>query len=319
MGGIKYPACECAGGICRASRSGRPIATAVTAAPGVPRAPDARLEAIRERPRSPATRHRASRGVLGRSSSFSLVRVEDSKDSGRAQRTECPFPDAHDKLREAHYFFHRMVDEVHEPEPFRWNLNAFLQAARSVDYLLRSHGEGDVSFATWYKEKLAELQQNSPPLRRLVAGRDIVVHHRALTHMSRVRGGLFLGRQVKFVIGKDEPEKIEFSSRQLLANYVEHLVGFLIDEEHSAIGEQIGVERIWIVEELDEEEDVTIVCFRTLGLLFELMTEAHAFYRVDFSPEDDSEPHEPTEDQLAEVRVLLESDVDPSLIEKWDW
>ncbi len=44
----------------------------------------------------------------------------------------CPLELTHDKFGEAHFFIGRMLSEYHHPQPFRWNLNAFLQAFRSI-------------------------------------------------------------------------------------------------------------------------------------------------------------------------------------------
>jgi hypothetical protein len=36
----------------------------------------------------------------------------------------CPVPSAHDKVHEAHYFIHQLIDNYHDPHPFRYQLSA---------------------------------------------------------------------------------------------------------------------------------------------------------------------------------------------------
>ena len=51
---------------------------------------------------------------------------------------QCPIPATHDRLEECHYWWHEMARKYHEPSPFRYSLGAFLQAARSVTFMLQS-------------------------------------------------------------------------------------------------------------------------------------------------------------------------------------
>jgi len=51
--------------------------------------------------------------------------------------SKCPLAEVDDKVGEAHYFLERMMVEYHNPAPFRWNLNAFLQALRSMSFFLQ--------------------------------------------------------------------------------------------------------------------------------------------------------------------------------------
>ena len=48
----------------------------------------------------------------------------------------CPIPATHHKFGEAGYFLAMMVENYHDPWPFLYNFNAFLQANRSVTMML---------------------------------------------------------------------------------------------------------------------------------------------------------------------------------------
>lgn len=228
-----------------------------------------------------------------------------------AEGFRCPIPATHDKYQEAHYFIARMLSEYHHPDEFRWNLNAFLQALRSVTFMVQSEMAHVEGFQGWYSGQ-QELMRADPLLRVFVEGRDIVVHKGMLNHRSTIEVGLFRGRST-FKLGFTDIEASpDMSSQVALARAVEQLVGFILDEEHSAIGEQIGVRRLWLVEELGDGEVIRL-CDRAWSRIGNVVASAHAVLGARFEP-----PPEEGHDVEA-VRVLLESDVDPSLPRKWGW
>jgi hypothetical protein len=51
--------------------------------------------------------------------------------------SECPIPNAHRRLEEAHRLWHRAAESYDDPDEFRTNLNALLQALRSVTFVLQ--------------------------------------------------------------------------------------------------------------------------------------------------------------------------------------
>ena len=54
------------------------------------------------------------------------------------ETNECPLAETvMTSSCEAHYFMEQMMNEYHDPIFFRFNLNAFLQALRSVTYVLQ--------------------------------------------------------------------------------------------------------------------------------------------------------------------------------------
>jgi hypothetical protein len=83
------------------------------------------------------------------------------------------------------------------------------------------------------------------------------------------------------------------------------------DRNGVRIGEQIGVRRSWIVDELGDGEAGTI-CLEALNYMGELVADAHSLYGT-------PEEHKTITIDLLEAQVLLETDVDPTLIEKWGW
>src|SRR2546430_1801522 len=156
----------------------------------------------------------------------------------------CPIPLTHDKFHEAHYFLGRILDEYHEPMPFRWNLDAFLQALRAVTLMLQKELRGRRGFEEWY-ESWRQRMKSDAFLRRCLEGRNLVAHHGSLSRRSFVEVGVFRYREFKLGLGV--PLDIDVPSAELLQRFVHSFTGKFIDEEHSTIGEQFGIRRKWIV------------------------------------------------------------------------
>lgn len=223
----------------------------------------------------------------------------------------CAIPATHDKAQEAHYFLGRMMTEYHEPEPFRWNLNAFLQAARSVTLLLQKELAHDEGFAAWY-EPIATRLAADDLLSSFNKGRVIVVHKGMLTHASWIKAGVFRGRRLKLIVESKIPPDLD--SETALRGVIEAFTGRWVDHDHTAIGEQLGVERRWIVTELGDQEVVEL-CNTVMARLSVVVQEAHAFRGQEIDAIPEREEMRPP----GRVTVLLESDIDPEAVQRWGW
>jgi hypothetical protein len=67
-----------------------------------------------------------------------------------------------------------MMVEYHDPAPFRYAMNAFLQALRSVTFRLQKSLAHENGFTEWYSERQESMRQDKL-LRSFVEGRNIVV------------------------------------------------------------------------------------------------------------------------------------------------
>lgn len=221
--------------------------------------------------------------------------------------SQCPLAETHDKFSEAHYFIERMMTEYHEPVPFRYNLNAFLQALRNVTFVLQKELSGRPRFREWYHERQVTMMQD-PLLRKFVEGRNIVVKQRSLEINSSAMIGFFRWRTLKLAFDMDVPAHL---SSKHLVQHVAPLTDF-IDEEHSALGEQYGVRREWKAPELGEGNVVTL-CDLAWVKIGTVLSEAHDFAGWHSLP--------PIEHghKVEDCNVLLEMDLDPSLPQKWGW
>lgn len=99
-----------------------------------------------------------------------------------APANECPIPFTHDRLSETHYWWHEMARNYHEPTPFRYSLGAFIQAARSVTFMLQKERAAFEDFG-WYQLWVKQAEKD-PMLRWVSDARTDVVHRQALEPYS---------------------------------------------------------------------------------------------------------------------------------------
>ncbi len=219
-----------------------------------------------------------------------------------------PLPSTHHKYLEAEYFLSKVLENYHNPWEFQFNLNAFIQAFRNITFMLQSEPNRPTGFKDWYMKKREEMRAN-PLLRNFIEARNIVVKQSSLTSKSRAKSGLFRGYRMKLAIQHDIP--VFMPTTEALERAKKFAIGFYLDNEHSAIGEQIGVERTWIVEEIGTSE-VVANCIEVLNYMGHLIAEVHKLAGIEDEHEEISIPME-------QVQIMLETDVDPSLPEKWGW
>ena len=228
------------------------------------------------------------------------------------QNYEFNFPifETHDKFNEAWYFLCSMAECYHDAKRFRWYLNAFIQALRNVTFMLQSEKSKIENFESWYPSKQNEMKNNKLLL-NFREGRNIIVKQRMLKTRSTACVGVFRGYQLK--IGIDRLNLSPFAdSTQLLELAKSRLIPHMLDKKHSAIGEQIGIKRTWIVEEIGDEE-ILGLCYNAWREIGKFVSEAHKILQYEFKCPDFNI------ENLEEYTIILESDIDPSLPEKWGW
>jgi hypothetical protein len=227
----------------------------------------------------------------------------------------CPIFNAHDKLQESFFFLLQLADAYHFAAPFRFYLNAFLQSLRSVTMMLQTYKEAVPNFDEWYQKKQEEMRSNDL-LARMCNARTVIVHKGALQTKSTATVGVYRGREP--ILALTVPVKNPFiDSSQLLSMYSKFLVGkganlFWLDEEHSEPGEQLGIKRCWIADNLGNEE-VLSLCLSAYQQISDVIKEAHKLCDFTFAPSTIDFNY------FQSRYVLLESDVDPSLHKKWGW
>ena len=220
----------------------------------------------------------------------------------------CPLPSTHQRCTEAQYFLEQSLPHYHSPQPFIHNLNAYIQTLRNITFMLQSELSHRTDFGAWYDAKRAEMR-SLLPLKRMVEARNTVVKQSSLAAHSKISCGLFRGRRMKLSMTKEI--KPFTDTRVILAATARFVGDIFLGGKHEQVGEQAGVERTWVVDEIGEHE-VIGECITALNYMYVLVDEAHRLCG--------------TESGLRLVGydlptffVLLESDVDPTLPAKWGW
>ena len=104
-----------------------------------------------------------------------------------------------------------------------------------------------------------------------------------------------------------------FTETEKLLALTSRFVGeFFLGGKHDVVGEQAGVERVWIIEELGERE-VMAECIDAMNYMIALVEEVHhlsgGMSGLEFFGIKD----------MREFSVLLDTDADPTLFAKWGW
>lgn len=160
----------------------------------------------------------------------------------------CPIPLTHDRLSEVHYWWHEMARNYHEPDQFRYSLGAFIQAGRSVTFMLQKEQQLFVDFS-WY-ESWVEMATKDSGLSWLASVRPNIVHVEALIAGSTLE--LRCLGDPRHAHGKgDDPTRIRVSPFQCTHYYIyttlSSLSGMFSDHAHE-------FERCWSMEGLKGRE-----------------------------------------------------------------
>jgi hypothetical protein len=230
------------------------------------------------------------------------------------EKVACPLPVSEDRLMECFHVAQRFDAEYHDPRAFRFNLNALVTAISSVREILQKEMEQRGSVSSW--NEIRQPFKDDLWLNAIKRARNTTLHQKAIFDGSEADVGLYRGRQHKLSIGAKVAG--DTHSRVLLEQWIKSDAAELfLDPEHSAIGEQYGVWRRYHIKELSETEDVLTAVRRGLIRAHDMLAVAHQMLGLEAG-------HLPDEvfltaESLAQVSVLLESDLDPTLPVKWGW
>lgn len=242
--------------------------------------------------------------------------VPDAPHTPRAEPVddmECPLPMSHDRAIEASHFLGRMEHDYHNPQLFRFNLNAYLSSLRAVTEMLIKETERLGKGPEWKEAR--QVFVGDSVLAKFTVARNSALHQKAIYDGSRVDAGMFRGRKMKmaFQLHVDHDQE----SAEWLKRLQTHGVGFFIDKEHSVIGEQLGVSRTYVIPTLSAEEDALRASRRAFARMTKVVDAAHGLFGMPSDALEDEQMLHPHD--LSHIMVLLESDVDPTLPEKWGW
>jgi len=153
---------------------------------------------------------------------------------------------AGEKIREAVYFFSRMIETRTNVNLFPFHFSAFLSALRSTTLYLQTQFSKDAAFESWYARKQEELR-NDPLMRMLKEMRDEALHARPI--------------QLKFWHGPTLPEEGIETNHLAVSMETDERGEVRIRTQVGADGEEAEVPPVvhWVVD-LPEEIDILSAC-----------------------------------------------------------
>lgn len=224
----------------------------------------------------------------------------------------CPLPASHAAFEEAVLHVSFMGLHYHHPRIFLTHLNATIQALRNITWKLQYEEARIPDGKVWYDGE-REAMRRDPLLKRFSDARTEVTKRAGVESKSTFRSGLFKGRRMKLAMGLNLPLMME-SAEELRRLRGSSFAEFILGDDRSAIGEQLGVERTWVVEALSDSEVLT-ACVEVVNKLGEVLWRAHARCGSSFR----CEPLICDDEDRRDVSVLLETDADPGLSNEWGW
>lgn len=179
----------------------------------------------------------------------------------------CPIPKTHSRLQEAHRLWHQALDLYAEPEGFRINLNACIQALRNVTFVLQKEHVGVPNFEHWYANWQAYMKQDAI-MRWLVDARNTIVKEGDLETRSHSRVSVIDYYFPTPVFVSEMPPLLttDMIAVRLAAsrNVPEALKGKAF----------IQVERCWVVSTLPDTELLETLA-HAYGVLSNVISDAH--------------------------------------------
>lgn len=198
----------------------------------------------------------------------------------------CPTPTAHKRLEEVHSFWHKCVDGYQDPEDFRVNLNACIQAARNLTFALQAEKRLIDDFDDWYTPWQAAIKAD-PIMKWLNEARVQIVHRGDLETNSLAVARLIVdysdaAREVVDGLGSARPEprgeadvREEVSAPPLLtlAEILEHVSGLELPDRVYRES-TLSIERRWEDSALPGRE-LTESLAHVYGFLRRVIHDAH--------------------------------------------
>ena len=90
-----------------------------------------------------------------------------------------------EKLLEAKYFLERMIENHAERNAFKYNLSAFLSAARSVTLIMQNEYHNILGFDKWYSIQQDKMKADDK-MKILDAKRDVTIHQESVSPRAHV-------------------------------------------------------------------------------------------------------------------------------------
>ncbi|MBF4696078.1 hypothetical protein [Fusibacter ferrireducens] len=188
-------------------------------------------------------------------------------------KNNCIIPNTHKRLNEVHMLIHQVANNYFNPEAFRVNLNAAIQAIRNLTFALQAEKNSIGSeFDEWYLSWQNKMKKDKI-MKWLNDLRVTIVHMKDLESSSVAKVKVYTYEQVLVehcAIPIDLPNNI--------------ILQFLIENQFinpisSKLEMIVEVERKWVENSFPETELVSVLnyCFK---FLYDLVEDAHEKFGV---------------------------------------
>ncbi len=178
----------------------------------------------------------------------------------------CPLPKTHNRLRQFHALWHEAAAAYPDPDDFTIKLNACIQAARSVTFVLQREHSKSEGFDEWYSTWRRKMRDD-PMLRWLVEARNEIEKEGDLDTHGEASVTLAVGALEERLTTIQVPPLLSPSDVAAAVN----VDGLDEETRRDAI---LVVERRWTADALPDAEllDVLGHCY---GVLAVIVSEAH--------------------------------------------
>lgn len=183
-------------------------------------------------------------------------------------KDRCLLASVHNRLNEAHKFWHDMLAEYQNPENFRIDLNAAIQALRNVTFVLQNHKSRIPEFDKWY-ESYRDQMKKDEILNWLHQARNIIVKQKDLELHSIASARVRTWDDISLLV-------LEISLFLTTEQLTKDLLRLhVIKAPQSVIDHAVlTVERTWAVNDLPNYELLSVIS-RSYLFLENLVLEAH--------------------------------------------
>jgi hypothetical protein len=179
----------------------------------------------------------------------------------------CPIPDTHSRLHQAHRLWHQTLSEYSDPEGFSTNLNATIQALRSITFVLQKEHRAIPNFEEWYAEWRERLKQD-PAMKWLITARNQIEKQGDLSTHSLATISVLAGWDGHTVIAKQVVNPLTTAGELLKMSENLDLPS---DVRRDGV---LVIERSWVVKDVPDRELLELLAY-CYGVLSTLVGDGH--------------------------------------------
>jgi len=181
--------------------------------------------------------------------------------------TSCPIPDTHSRLHQAHRLWHQTQSEYFDPEGFTTNLNATIQALRSITFVLQKEKRAIPDFEEWY-EKWRERLEQDPIMKWLIDARNRIEKQGDLSTHSLAITSVLAGWDGHIIIAAHVVNPLTTTNELIKMSEK-----FELPAEVRRDGVLV-IERLWVVQDFADRELLELLAYG-YGMLSTLVEDAH--------------------------------------------